>query len=102
MSCSASGTSPCFPGALPSHALDKCCRNCEDASTGESLRTSGGACQGRIGEVRFTPAKESQDLAEATRRLELSAPRLRASSPTTNLGSVSHGSERLPLGKSNS
>src|ERR1035441_3215207 len=87
MSCSPRAISPCLPDAPPSHPLHKCCRNCADDSTGDILGTSAGACHGRIGEVRFTPAYESQDLAEATRRLGLSAPRLRANSPTTNLGS---------------
>src|ERR1700740_2253059 len=102
MSCSARAATPFFSDALFSHTLYKCCRNCDDASTGESLGTSAGACHGKMGEVRFTPAYESHDLAEATRRLGLSAPRLRASSPTTNFGSGSHGSAMLPFGKSNS
>ena len=53
-----------------------------DASTGESFGTSSGAPHGRIGAVRFTPAYDSHDLADATSRDGLSAPRFRASSPT--------------------
>ena len=46
----------CSPASPLSHTLRKYCRNCDDASTGESLGTSSGACQGRIGAVRFTAA----------------------------------------------
>ena len=58
-----------------------------------SAATSSGAPHGRIGAVRFAPPYDSHDFADATSRAGFSAPRVRASSPTTNrAASASHGS----------
>ena len=43
--------SRCSPASPLSHTVRKYCKNCDDASTGDSLGTSSGACQGKIGAV---------------------------------------------------
>ena len=52
--------------------------------------------QGRKAPWRSTPGCASQDFAEATCRAGASAPRSRASTPTTALGPGSHGSAMPP------
>ena len=59
-----------------------------------------GACHGRMSAVRSTPACESHDFADATRRAGFSAPRLRASSPITASASPSQGNAIAPAAKS--
>src|SRR5918995_1069773 len=95
MSCFASA-SVSSPFAIPAlNAAARWRRYSAEASTGEIRATSSGAPHGRIGAVRFAPRYDSQDFAEATRRVGLSAPRRRASSPATNCvgwpGSVDPG-----------
>src|SRR5439155_19492807 len=64
-----------------------------EASTGDTRGTSGGACHGRIGLSRSTPACDSHDLADETSRAGTCQPWLRASSPTMPLpSSDGHGS----------
>ena len=94
-SCSASGA----PGKAASQAWRMCARYLAETSTGDSLRTSSGLPQGRIGAVRSAPACESQDFADATRRAGTSAPRWRAKAPTTSCSSP-QGSARALGGSS--
>src|SRR5262245_15308001 len=83
-----------------SHAARRCPRYAASASTAESLGTSAGAFHGRHGPLGSTPREQSHDFAEATTRPGTSAPRARASSPTTAPGSPPHGSDVLPAGNS--
>ena len=66
------------------------------------VRDLGRRAPRQIGAVRFAPPCDSHDFADATRRAGFSAPRRRASSPTTKRGVSSQGSARLPAGKSSS
>ena len=52
--------------------------------------------------MRLAPAYDSHDFADATRRAGFSAPRFRASSPTTYARLRVQGSAVLPAGKSTS
>jgi hypothetical protein len=85
----ASGT-----GMAASHAARRWRKYAAWASTGDSRGTSPGAFQGRIGWLGSTPTEQSHDFADATTRAGTSAPRARASSPTT-CSACPHGSARL-------
>ena len=95
-SCAASGASGC----AWSQARARCASRRVEASTGETLRTSGGAPHGRIGAERSTPGWHSQLLAEATSRPGTRAPCQRANSPTMLSGASPHGKRSVSAGSS--
>jgi hypothetical protein len=82
-----------------SHADRRCCRYTASASTAERRGTSSGAFHGRIGCVGSRPTEHSQDFADATTRAGTSAPRARASSPST-CSAGPQGRSRLSGGNS--
>ena len=66
------------------------------ATNGDTRRAPSSAPHGRIAAVRSTFGLQSQDFADATRRLGTSAPRARASVPTATSRPVAHGRSSAP------